>query len=133
MALVAMGFEINANSYKNDFVDVNVTDWYYPYIATGYSKNLLKGIGENTFGIGESITRQDICVMLYRIMQSEQTASIENVFSDNDEISDYAVQAVYSMKEKGVIQGKGNNRFDPHGIATRAEAAQIIYNFLTKK
>ncbi|MDR0425285.1 MAG: hypothetical protein LBH39_07565, partial [Clostridiales Family XIII bacterium] len=29
------------------------------------------------------------------------------------------------------VKGKDGNRFDPQGIATRAELAQIFYNILT--
>ena len=31
----------------------------------------------------------------------------------------------------GVIQGKEQNRFEPQGDATRAEAAKMLYEFMT--
>ena len=47
-------------------------------------------------------------------------------------ISDYAKEAVYALNSNGIINGIGNGYFEPMGNATRAQAAQIIYNMLTK-
>jgi heme-binding NEAT domain protein/uncharacterized protein with FMN-binding domain len=47
-------------------------------------------------------------------------------FADDAEISDWASESVYAMKNAGFISGKGGNVFDPQGTATRAEAAKIL-------
>ena len=52
-------------------------------------------------------------------------------FKDDAIISDYAKKAVYSLREKNIINGY-NNEFSPDGLLSRAEAAQIISNMLSK-
>jgi hypothetical protein len=51
-------------------------------------------------------------------------------FEDVSDISSYAVKAVNTMKQKGIIAGDLNNCFNPTALATRAEACKIIYLLL---
>ena len=54
----------------------------------------------------------------------------ETHFSDDEQISDYAKEAVYFMQKAGVISGMGDGCFAPKGLATRAESAKILCNVL---
>lgn len=45
-------------------------------------------------------------------------------------ISPWAKEAVSELQAKGLINGKGGNRFDPRGQVTRAEAAKLLYGLL---
>ena len=66
--------------------------------------------------------------MLYRAAQSMNTlAETEKPFSDDGEISEYAREAVYTLKARGIISGRGANEFAPKSGMTRAEAAKLIY------
>ena len=51
-------------------------------------------------------------------------------FADSPDISDYAKTAVEALAADGIINGVGDNRFEPHKNATRAEAAVMINNVL---
>ena len=51
-------------------------------------------------------------------------------FTDEDEISDYAKNAIQTMNKLGILSGKGNNAIDPQGSATRAEVAAMLQRFL---
>ena len=48
-------------------------------------------------------------------------------FADEEDISDWALRSVKVMKAAGLINGVGDNRFEPHGVTTRAQAAKMIY------
>lgn len=66
--------------------------------------------------------------MLYRAAKSVNgSAASEELFSDDGEISGYAKEAVYTLKAKGIISGRGENEFAPKSGMTRAEAAKLIY------
>ena len=54
-------------------------------------------------------------------------------FVDSAEIANYAKTAVLWAQENGIVSGKSGNRFDPAGQSTRAEAATILYRYLTKE
>jgi len=53
-------------------------------------------------------------------------------FADADSISDYAKNAVAYLAENGYITGKTSDTFAPVDLSTRAEAAVMIYRFITK-
>ena len=70
--------------------------------------------------------------MLWRYAGSPVAADSKgfDAFNDAIEISAYAKNALTWANQLGIIKGKGNGLLDPKGIATRAEAAQIIQNFM---
>lgn len=113
------------------FVDAEPYGWYRKYIGVAADKGIVSGIGDNMFGIGKLITRQDMAVMTQRALTAMEI-SLPVVrdyasFADSDKISDYAREAVISLYVEGVISGKSDGLFAPEENATRAEAAKIIY------
>ncbi len=117
-----------------NFSDVKKGEWYYNYIAIAYAEEIIMGYEDLTFGIGHNIIRQDMAVILNRVaaVYNYNFTMPEYVerFDDDKDIADYAVEAVYSLRDAGVVKGDGSN-FNPNAFATRAEAATIIYNMLT--
>ena len=123
------GLETSVNA--SSFIDVKGGEWYEPFINSAVRAGIVNGIDEENFGIGKNITRQDMAVMIKRALdvkgiRLDKVKEYAN-FSDSDSISDYAQDSVRLLYEGGIINGKGNNIFDPSGNATRAEAAKIIY------
>ena len=53
-------------------------------------------------------------------------------FSDDSDIASYAKDAVYTLKDMGIVSGTGEGNFEPKRIMTRAEAAVVISNLITK-
>lgn len=116
------------------FNDVPLTEWYAPYIDALVSEELIKGISDEKFGVGEKILRCDMAVLIKRCcdyLSIEQSAP-KKTFEDDSEIADYAKDAVYAMLGIGVINGNEDNMFKPNDTATRAEAAKIIYVMINK-
>lgn len=74
--------------------------------------------------------------MAYRAIQQAGIAlsqeSAAAGFQDAQEIAGYANEAVTAMHQAGIINGVGNDKFDPRGTATRAQAAVILYQLLMK-
>lgn len=109
------------------FDDVNNSDWFYPYLCAAYKNGLIQGISQSTFAPQQTITRQDIAVLMCRIIKSDKE-SAALTFSDSGEISDYAKNSVALLYTLGIINGTDQNRFAPHENTTRAQAANIWYN-----
>ena len=125
----AMGYKPN-DYLKNVFADADESDWFCKYINIAYDKGLVKGVGKDLFGVGENITREDMCVMLYNALKLKNSNISEGAsvpFEDSDEISDYAKTAVGVLTEYGAINGVSETEFQPKGNATRAQAAKVIY------
>lgn len=124
--MIVLAFGIEPKTGTNEFSDCIPGTWYEEYINAGVDAGLIKGVSAEEFGVGRNITREDMAVIVARAMKLDISAESEK-FADDDEISGYAKDAVYAVKEKGVISGLGDGRFAPKMFATRAQAAKIIY------
>ena len=73
-----------------------------------------------------------MCVMAYNVLKAlgHEVADGEMTFADASEIAQYAKAPVSALNKAGIVKGVGNNKFNPNGSATRAEAAVIIYKVL---
>ena len=120
----------SANAVK--FADVDSSAWYAPYVAAGVDAGLINGITDDTFGVGSEIKRQDMAVMIARILNGKNipVTQTAEVFDDDNSISGYAKDAVYKVRDAGIINGYNNNQFSPATSLTRAEAATVIIKLL---
>lgn len=131
--MIAAFFTVDQNA-EADFPDVPKTHWSYPYIATAQKLGLVSGYADGSFGLGQEITRQEVAVLMYRCTQSLGMQIPEKypamTFADQDEIADYAEEAISKMQQGGIMQGVGEGRVAPNESTTRAEAAQMIYGVM---
>ncbi len=129
--MMCVAFQIEPSGEKPVFSDVKEEDWFYPYVTTMASRNLIQGIGDGKFGSGQNITRQDMAILMFRIGEMlgklERSTAKQSGFEDDRYIASYARTAVITMKELGIITGNELNCFNPTMSATRAEAAQMLY------
>jgi len=116
----------------DNFTDVNTDAWYSGYINRAYEIGVVNGFEDGRFGVGEKITRQDIAVILHNALKYKTVEAEKGSlsFTDNDNISDYAKDAVSALSEAGIINGYDDGTFLPKSYATRAEAAQLIFKML---
>lgn len=111
------------------FTDVPVGAWYADAIAWVSGKNIVGGYGNGTFGPNDSVTREQLAVMLWRYA-GEPVSGGELSFTDAGQVSDYALTAIRWAVKNGVLNGTGNGVLDPKGYATRAQVAQMLKNYL---
>lgn len=114
------------------FIDMNLHDWFYPYVSWGIANGIATGTSDDTFSPNEPISREQMAVMVNNYMK-ERDFIIDFQeellpFADSNLISSWATEAVNTIRNCGIISGKEGNFFDPQGIATRAEVATIIRN-----
>lgn len=130
--LAVITFGVYDAGLKADFEDTNPDEWYSSYIASAKKANIITGISETQFGLGQNITRQDMAVILYKgaISKGYKFGEAELDFSDSDEISDYALEAVKALVSRKIINGMGDGSFKPTENATRAQAAKMIYSLI---
>ena len=115
------------------FEDISKEHWAYKSISIAVGNNIVNGISDSMFGIGKNITRQDMAVMTQRVIdQKGYNLDSKNTtgFTDADDIADYAKESVKLLSEAGIINGFEDKTFRPQGLATRAQAAAIIYTIL---
>ena len=126
---------INPADYQNrNFTDVKANAYYAPYVNWAASKGIVSGTTSSTFAPDSNITREQMAVIMKNYadkMGYSIPKTLEAVtFADHAQISSWAKDAVKAMQQAGVLSGKENNRFDPQGSATRAEAATVLHRFV---
>ncbi|MEG2583216.1 MAG: S-layer homology domain-containing protein [Oscillospiraceae bacterium] len=133
LVILVRAFEIGGEA-KCEYADLDSNAWYYTEVSRGIKAGIAQGISESEFGVGEPITRQDICTMVYRaanIMEIDLSNSKPIVnFTDNKDIEEYAKDAIGVLSKHGIINGMEDGSFAPTKNATRAEAAKIVFGFL---
>ena len=120
-------------NYLLQYSDVADGAWYTEAIHWATSQGIVGGYGNGMFGPNDNITREQLAVMLWRYAGSPAATDKELHFTDADKASGYALEAMRWAVENGVINGKGNGILDPKGLATRAQVAQMLKNFLNNE
>ena len=111
------------------FPDVAEGAWCSPAISWAAEQGIVGGYSDGLFGPEDSITREQLAVMLWRYAGSPAATDKELHFTDADQASGYALEALRWAVENGVMSGKGGGVLDPNGLATRAQTAQMVGNF----
>lgn len=114
---------------KASFDDVSESDWYNLCVNAAYELGIVSGVSETSFMPDAQISRQDMAVMLLRALDKNgiAPAAEKKEFSDDDEISEYAKQAVAALGGASILNGMGENMFEPRAVLSRAQAVQALY------
>ena len=120
-------------NYAMSFGDVKGSEWFAEAVRWAASEKIVSGYDNGNFGPNDPITREQLAVILFRYAQYKGMDTVtleENLtgFADADEISGYAVSALYWAVGAGVINGTGAG-LAPKANATRSEVAQMLMNF----
>ena len=96
---------------------------------------IINGKDEYIFAPEDKITREEAAVILRRIAEYAEfempEVNVDMSYSDNSEISEWAIPSVYSLKVLDVMMNKSNASFEPKTNYTVEEAVYSlikIYN-----
>lgn len=121
-----------AVSNSGTFADVSANDWCSNAVTWAAENGIVGGYGNGLFGPDNNITREQLAVMLWRYAGSPAATDNELHFTDADKASEYALEALRWASENGVLNGYNDGRLNPGGLATRAQVAQMLKNYLEK-
>ncbi len=121
----------------DNFTDVPADKYYANYVGLAKKLGIATGYADGTFAPEAYVTRQDMMLLTYRALSSLENSSITleadkaalDAFSDKDEISAYAADAIAAMVKAGIVNGS-NGKVDPKSNTTRAQTAVIMYNII---
>lgn len=132
--MLALAFKASVSAVDCAFTDVVPGSWYADYVAWGNANGIVTGVSPTEFGVGRPITREDMCTVTYRALNSMQITLERGTleFDDSDCISAYASDAVAALTASGVISGRDNGSFAPGDCCNRAEAAKVVYLIMQK-
>ena len=133
VVILVKSFGFTEEGAETTFKDVSKNDWFHDYVAIAEKKGIIQGY-DNYFGVGQEITREDMCVIILRaagiagISLEEKNDAV--IYADISEASDYAVESITKLQRAGIINGMGENMFVPKGIVSRAMTAKVIYEII---
>lgn len=117
----------------NPFADVKADMWYTDAIVWANANGIVAGYDDSTFGLGDSITREQLAAILYRYAQLKGYDVTEKAdltgYTDSASISSYAVEAMQWANANGIVNGMTETTLAPQGTATRAQVATMLMNF----
>ena len=121
--------------FKAKFSDVtNAKLWYSTAITWASQNNVVSGYKDGSFGPDDSITRQDLAIMLRNYAKAygiNTNVKIDfSAFKDGNKVVSYAQSAVaFCIDNKlmsGSKQNDGSVKLNPNQNATRAECAKMF-------
>lgn len=111
--------------YKSSFSDTLGNENSF-YIGWAKDTGIATGYDNKTFGAQNPLTREEAATIIYRLSQDSADDLYARSFSDFGDISEWAKESVSWATLCGIINGRGNNDFDPKASITRAETAKIV-------
>lgn len=122
-------------SGESTFSDVDADSWYGPYVAWAAENGVVQGVGGGRFAPNDPITREQLCTMLVRYLDSDgiELPQLTNpaAFTDEDQVSDWARDAVERFRQLGIVEGSDTGAFLPKNNASRAEVAAVFQRLIT--
>jgi hypothetical protein len=131
-AIITRVFNIGSSSKYSLVLNDIDSHWAKDVIQKLASTGVINGYEDGTFKPDQTISRQEMVVILSRIVnlsKLDKDASKGNL-TDLASASSYAVNQIKDAAEAGLISGKGEGIFDPLGSSTRSEALTVILNAL---
>lgn len=112
------------------------TDMDEPMVLLAYHAGIIKGRSETEFDPDASISRQEICVMLSRVVSGTQEGYTEEIiasfapdvakFSDGASVADWAAGAVSFCADFGIVKGVSDTEIGPLADCTMEQALILV-------
>ncbi|MBY9087372.1 S-layer homology domain-containing protein [Paenibacillus sp. HN-1] len=128
--ILSRAFDIQSDSSTNVVLGDIGHHWAKETIENLVAAGVIRGYLDGTFRPDNTITREEMVIMLSRIVNLNSVEKDTTKGNFNDLNNSYAINEIKAEAQAGIISGKGDGRFDPKSNATRAEALQIILNVL---
>lgn len=119
----------------NPFTDIS-GQWYTNAVIWCRSKGIVSGNSATTFNPNGPVTRQDICVMVYRYVTEYKKQAAEltdeskmsDTYTDWGKVAGYAKEAIRWANKVSFMSGTSATTLAPTGKATREQLAQFLKN-----
>ncbi|KEQ24100.1 S-layer homology domain-containing protein [Paenibacillus tyrfis] len=121
------------------FSDVKASDWYSIPIASAAASGLIAGYEDGTFRPDTPVTRQELVVMLQRAViyagLADSSSGVNNAksaqsYRDQDQIAEWAKDAVFLSNQLGIVQGFEDSSFRPQAQADRGQVSIMLYRMM---
>ena len=115
-----------ADAGAKTFPDVKDDAYYYNAVCWASSTGVASGYANGNFGPDDSVTREQLAVMLASYAKGSGTAADYASMKDASKVSGWAASSVGWCFRNQIMCGSGDGYINPQGKATRAEAAKMV-------
>ena len=109
------------------FTDVNADDWYSADLAAAARTGWFSGMPDGSAMPEETITRQEAAKLLVSMLGESRPGSFV-MFTDGQQVADWARDYVETAGALGIIEGFPDGTFRPARSLTRAETIKMLSN-----
>ncbi len=136
MVVRALGLEPVFSAVS--FADVSKDDWFCSAVQTAYAYGIINGVSEAAFAPNDSITREQVCVMLTRAARlcgadtAMTPAAVRDalaVYTDYRSIGTWAQEEAAFCAASGIYAPQAA-AFEPACAFSRAEMAASLFSLL---
>lgn len=124
MSLINRAFNLQREA-DAEFKDVSADDAYYHDIRKAVAAGYISGYDDRTLRPGQTVSRQEAAVMLFRLFGLESGASGE-MPKDIADVPAWCRDAVLALLSEKYLSGYGDGSFKGNRQITRAEALRMI-------
>ena len=110
----------------SNFKDVPKNHWAYQSISIVSQKKIMGGTAPQTFSPQSYMTREQLSVILHRLLQVPTVKTAKSPFSDMKNPSHWSYASVMTLNQNKTLAGCEKTRFCPTSNITRAEMAAIL-------
>ena len=128
LAVLTMATAVSAAN-KSGYSDVPDKHWASQSIAQCRQYDLLQGVGNGKFGLGQKMTRAAYASALCRLMGWKTVTPEKGSFSDNQDTKKWYYSAVETAAAHDVFPGSGT-KCRPNDAVTREEMAAMTMRAL---
>ena len=127
--ILCLGLSVTASAAEADtgFSDVAADAWYAEAAVYCRDNGLMNGTTATTFSPNATMTRAQLCAVLYRMAGSPETTG-RDAFADTPDGAWYEDAALWAVRNR-IMSGYTADTFGPHDPITREQLAAILWRY----
>ncbi|MBP1962478.1 S-layer homology domain-containing protein [Paenibacillus aceris] len=133
-AMITRTLGIRSTTTNAPFKDTSEQEWYNEAINAAVEAGIVTGYEDGTFRPEQTITRQEMAVMIDRALKAagyqEQKAGKAPNYDDQKQIKPWSQEAINRLGQLKLMDGTSSTSFDPGMEATRAQSAVLLQRLL---
>ncbi len=135
MTVAVIGrLEEELGEHKLDVKDVVDTAYYAQALAWAIDNKIVTDLDNGNFRPNDEITREEVAIYManyinYKGYKNDSKIQVLPSFSDASAMSKEGKVAVDLLYTLNIMQGNPDNTFSPKASLTRAQIAQIFFNY----
>ena len=127
--ILCLGLSVTASAAETDtgFSDVAADAWYAEAAVYCRDNGLMNGTTATTFSPNATMTRAQLCAVLYRMAGSPEMTG-RDAFTDTPDGAWYEDAVLWAVRNR-IMSGYTASTFGPHDPITREQLAAILWRY----